>query len=243
LLAVGLMLLFANDFRLVFWVATIPAVLAVALLSIGIREPARPTGSRRQNPITRENLKRLSKPYWTVVGIGAVFTLARFSEAFLVLKAQQSGMALAAVPLVMVAMNAVYALSAYPLGRLSDRVNHRALLSGGLGLLILADIVLASSDSWPVLTAGVALWGLHMGMTQGLLAAMVADTAPPDLRGTAFGFFNLTSGAALLLASGIAGWLWDQFGAEATFLVSAGFAGIALVRLLTMRNSEPKAHP
>lgn len=243
LLAVALMLLFANDFRSVFWVATIPAVLAVLLLAVGVREPDRPVGAKRTNPIRRENLKRLTGSYWAVVGIGAVFTLARFSEAFLVLRAQQSGMALAAVPLVMVAMNAVYALSAYPLGRLSDRVNHRALLSGGLGLLILADIVLASSDTWPVLTAGVALWGLHMGMTQGLLAAMVADTAPPDLRGTAFGFFNLTSGAALLLASGIAGWLWDRFGAGATFLASTGFAGIALVWLLTMRHSEPKAHP
>ena len=234
LLAVGLMLLFANDFRSVFWVATIPAVLAVALLAVGIREPAQPTERKRRNPITHENLRRLTGRYWSVVGIGAVFTLARFSEAFLVLRAQQAGIALAAVPLVMVAMNLVYALSAYPLGRLSDRVSHRALLSGGLGLLILADVVLASSGAWPVLIAGVALWGLHMGMTHGLLAAMVADTAPPDLRGTAFGFFNLTSGVALLLASSIAGWLWDRFGAEATFLAGASFAGIALILLLSL---------
>ncbi|WP_431299529.1 MFS transporter [Tabrizicola sp. BL-A-41-H6] len=238
LLAVGLMLLFANDFRLVFWVATIPAVLSVLLLAAGIREPARPAGEGRGNPITRQNLRRLKPEYWAVVGIGAVFTLARFSEAFLVLRAQQAGIALAAVPLVMVVMNVVYALSAYPIGRLSDRVSHRALLAVGLGLLILADLVLASSTAWPVLLAGVAVWGLHMGMTQGLLAAMVADTAPPDLRGTAFGFFNLTSGVALLFASGIAGLLWDRFGPEATFLLGAVFAGVALVVLLSSHLSR-----
>lgn len=240
LLAVALMLLFANDFRSVFWVATIPAVLAVVLLAVGIREPAQPERAKRSNPIKRENLKRLTGRYWAVVGIGAVFTLARFSEAFLVLRAQQGGIPLAAVPLVMVAMNVVYALSAYPFGRLSDRMGHLGLLAGGLTLLIVADVILASSTAWPVLIAGVAVWGLHMGMTQGLLAAMVADTAPPDLRGTAFGFFNLTCGIALLLASGIAGWLWDRFGAEATFLSGAAFAAIALFRLLSLQRSTSR---
>lgn len=231
LLAVGLMLLFANDFRLVFWMATIPAVLSVLLLAMGIREPVAPAGEKRRNPITRQNLKRLTADYWGVVVIGAVFTLARFSEAFLVLRAQQAGFALATVPLVMVAMNIVYALSAYPLGRLSDRVRHRGLLAGGLVLLIVADLILASSDTWPVVLVGVLVWGLHMGMTQGLLAAMVAATAPPDMRGTAFGFFNLISGFALLLASGIAGLLWDRFGANATFILGAVFATVALALL------------
>lgn len=231
LLAVALMLLFANDFRLVFWIATIPALLSVLLLATGIREPAQPLGERRRNPVTRANLKRLTADYWAVVGIGAVFTLARFSEAFLVLRAQQGGIALAAVPLVMVAMNIVYALSAYPLGRLSDRVSHGGLLAGGLALLIAADLILATSSAWPVVLSGVAVWGLHMGMTQGLLAAMVANAAPQDLRGTAFGFFNLTSGVALLLASAIAGVLWDRFGAGATFLSGAIFAALALSML------------
>ena len=178
LLAVGLMLLWANDFRAVFWVAVVPGLLAVALLVLGVREPERPAGLRRSNPIRRENLRRLGGTYWWVVGLGAVFTLARFSEAFLVLRAEQSGVPLALVPLVMVAMNGVYAASAYPFGRLADRMDHRTLLALGLAVLIAADLVLASGTHWATLLAGVALWGVHMGMTQGLLATMVADTAP-----------------------------------------------------------------
>lgn len=231
LLAVGLMLLWSNDFRAVFWVAVIPGVAAVALLGFGVTEPPRKPGAVRQNPIRRDTLARLPAAYWQVVGIGAAFTLARFSEAFLVLRAQQSGIPLAAVPLVMVAMNVVYAASAYPFGRLSDRVSHRKLLIGGLVLLIVADLILAASAHWAVVMAGVAVWGLHMGMTQGLLAVMVADTAPADLRGTAYGFFNLVSGIALLIASLVAGLLWDKLGAPATFLAGAMFSLIALVLL------------
>lgn len=159
--------------------------------------------------------------------MGAVFTLARFSEAFLVLRAEQTGMALAWVPLVMVAMNLVYAASAYPFGWLSDRMSHRRLLAWGLMVLIAADLVLASGRGWGPLLVGVALWGVHMGMTQGLLATMVADTAPADLRGTAYGVFNLVSGLAMLVASGLAGWLWDRWGAEFTFLAGAGFCVLA----------------
>ncbi len=235
LLAVALMLLWANDFRAVFWVAVVPGVLAVLLLLVGVREPERPAGTPRTNPITRVNLARLSRPYWAVVSLGAVFTLARFSEAFLVLRAQQSGMATAWVPLVMVAMNIVYAASAYPFGKLSDRMDHRTLLAWGLVVLVAADLVLASSTAWPVLLLGVALWGVHMGMTQGLLAAMVADTAPADLRGTAFGFFNLVSGVALLVASGVAGLLWDLLGAAATFHAGAAFSLLALAALAVPR--------
>lgn len=226
LLGVGLMLLWANDFRAVFWVAVIPGMLAVALLFFGIQEPNH-TGAPRTNPITRANLKRLNRRYWWVVGLGAVFTLARFSEAFLVLRAQQSGIPVAWVPLVMVAMNIVYAASAYPFGKLSDRMSHGQLLAWGLALLIAADLVLAASQHWGVLLGGVALWGIHMGMTQGLLATMVADTAPAELRGTAYGFFNLLSGLALLLASVIAGFVWDRFGAEHTFYAGAGFCVLA----------------
>ena len=235
LIAVGLMLLWSNDFRSIFWVAVVPGLLAVALLLFGVREPERQPGTARTNPIRRENLKRLGRPYWWVVGIGAVFTLARFSEAFLVLKAQQSGMAMALVPLVMVAMNLVYAASAYPFGKLSDRMNHSTLLAFGLVVLIAADLVLAGANQWSTLLAGVALWGIHMGMTQGLLATMVADTAPADLRGTAYGFFNLVSGGAMLFASGIAGWLWDSNGAATTFLGGAAFAIVALLVLMIRR--------
>jgi len=234
LLAIGLMLLWANDFRAVFWVAVIPAVLSVALLVFGVREPDHPAGQRRTNPIRRENLARLGRAYWWVVGAGALFTLARFSEAFLVLRAQQGGLALAWTPLVLIAMNVVYAAGAYPFGKLADARSHRALLAWGLAVLIASDLLLAAAGAGPLLWAGIGLWGLHMAMTQGLLATMVADTAPPDLRGTAFGFFNLVSGVALLVASGLAGLLWDQWGAPVTFLAGAGFSAAALV-LLALR--------
>ena len=231
LLAVGLMLLWANDFRAVFWVAVIPGMLAVALLVFGIREPEHTKSEKRINPISRENLKRLSKPYWWVVAIGAIFMLARFSEAFLVLRGLQAGIPIALSPLVMVAMNVIYAVSAYPFGKLSDRVQHTLLLAFGLIVLIIADLVLANSHHWSAILAGVTLWGIHMGMTQGLLAAMVADTAPADLRGTAYGFFNLMSGITLLIASGLAGYIWDQFGAATTFYIGAAFCLLALAIL------------
>ena len=237
LLAVGLMLLWANDFRAVFWVAVIPGVLSVLLLMVGVREPERQADAPRSNPINRANMRRLSAAYWWVVGIGAVFTLARFSEAFLVLRALQLGVAMAWVPLVMVAMNVVYAASAYPFGWLSDRISHTRLLVAGLLVLILADAVLAVSTDWVSLLLGVALWGVHMGMTQGLLATMVADTAPADLRGTAFGLFNLVSGVAMLIASVLAGWLWDTHGAASTFVAGAVFALSALL-LLGLRPSD-----
>ena len=235
LLAVGLMLLWANDFRAVFAVAIIPAALCVALLVLGVQEPERPAGAPRVNPISRTNLKRLPRAYWWVVGVGAVFTLARFSEAFLVLRAEQVGIALALVPLVMVAMNAVFSVTAYPFGKLSDRVSHRRLLLAGLAMLVLADVVLAASTHWTGLLLGVALWGVHMGMTQGLLAAMVADTAPADLRGTAYGFFNLMSGLAMLAASVVAGLLWQYWGPAWTFGAGAMFSAVAMAALLWRR--------
>jgi len=228
LLAVGLMLLWADDFRAVFWVAVVPGAMAVALLFFGVHEPAGHQDGRRVNPIRRDNLRRLGRPYWWVVGVGAVFTLARFSEAFLVLRAQQAGVPVAWTPLVMVLMNVVYAASAYPFGKLADRVSHTRLLALGLATLIAADLVLAAGDHWSLLLPGIALWGLHMGMTQGLLAAMVADAAPADLRGTAYGFFNLAGGLAMLLASVLAGLLWDALGAAFTFYAGAAFCALAL---------------
>jgi len=239
LVAVGLMLLWANDFRAVFWVAVVPGLMAVALLLVGVREPKRHDGELKTNPITRANLARLSKAYWWVVIIGAAFTLARFSEAFLVLRAQQGAIPLALVPLVMVAMNLVYAAAAYPFGKLSDRMSHGKLLAMGLVVLISADLVLASGTGWPTLLVGVGLWGVHMGMTQGLLAAMVADTAPADLRGTAYGFFNLVSGLAMLLASGTAGLLWDRLGAPSTFLAGAAVSVAALMVIALRHKTMP----
>ena len=242
LLAVALMLVWANDFRAVFWVAVIPGALAVALLIFGVQEPERAqTGAPRTNPIRWANLQRLGAPYWWVVIVGAFFTLARFSEAFLVLRAQQGGLRVAWVPLVMVAMNAVYAVSAYPFGKLSDRIAHTRLLRAGLVVLIAADLVLASSNHWSVVVAGVGLWGLHLGITQGLLATMVADAAPEDLRGTAFGFFNLVSGVAMLAASVVAGLLWDQLGAGFTFAAGAAFSALTLLGLALRPSPTPTA--
>lgn len=235
LLAIGLMLLWHNDFRAVFWIAAIPAFLAVALLLFGVREPASPVAAgKRSFPISRAALGTLSSAYWWVVAAGAALTLARFSEAFLVLRAQQGGLALALIPLVLVLMNMVYAACAYPFGALADRMPHRALLMLGIVPLIAADLLLAHSAQLVWVGAGLVCWGVHMAATQGLLAAMVADTAPAHLRGTAFGLFNLASGIAMLVASVLAGVLWDQLGAAATFYGGAIFAGIALL-LLVMR--------
>lgn len=234
LLAIGLMLLWANDFRAVFWVAIVPGVLAVALLAFGVREPESGAARIRVNPISRPALARLGTQYRWVVALGAVFALARFSEAFLVLRAQEGGLPLAFAPLVLIAMNAVYALGAFPLGRLSDSTSHTRLLALGLVVLVTADLALAHRASGPWLWIGVALWGLHMALTQGLLARMVADAAPPDLRGTAFGVFNLVSGLALLAASVVAGALWDAVGAPSTFLAGAAFSVLALL-LIALR--------
>ncbi|HIQ41861.1 MAG TPA: MFS transporter [Pseudomonas oleovorans] len=238
LLAVALMLLWNDDFRAVFWVAVIPAFLAVALLCFGLKEPRTPIERPRTNPLRRAQLRKLSRAYWQVVLIGSIFTLARFSEAFLVLKAEEVGTPLALVPLVMVAMHLVYSLSAYPFGALSDRISHRQLLAVGLVVLVLADLALALLPGWFGLAIGVALWGIHMGMTQGLLAAMVAKTAPAELRGTAFGMFNLVSGVALLVASTGAGVLWHFLGSSATFLFGAIACGASLIALAYCRRTE-----
>lgn len=230
LLAVGLMLAWAGDFRTVFWFAVIPAALSVLILIFGVQEPD--TGKPRRgptSPIQWQTLSDLGSAYWWVVAAGGVFTLARFSEAFLILRAQQLGLADAYAPLVLVLMNVVYAVSAYPLGRLADRMNHRTLLAMGLVVLVVSDLALAQAEGLVSVAAGVALWGLHLGMTQGLLATMVAATAPAHLRGTAFGFFNLVGGIAMLVASVLAGLLWDTLGAAVTFYTGAAFSVIALV--------------
>jgi MFS family permease len=243
LLAVGLMLLWADDFRAIFRVAMVPGLMAVALLLAGLREPEPRRLEKRSNPLRAANLRRLGRPYWRVVGIGTIFTLARFSEAFLVLRAQRSGIPTALVPLVMVAMNVIYALSAYPMGRLSDRLSHKKLLALGLLVLIAADLTLAAGSHWSVVLAGVALWGLHMGITQGLLATMVAAVAPADLRGTAYGFFNLSAGLMLLPASALAGLLWDGPGPAFTFYAGAFLCLLALAALALPCGAPGPAQP
>ena len=228
LLAVALMAWLANDVVAVMWVAVVPAFIAVAILVVAVREPARPRSSAAvRPPLTLADAKRLPLRYWMVVLVGAVFTLARFSEAFLLLRAQDVGLALALVPVVLVVMNVAYALLAYPAGAAADRFSARSLLIFGLGMLIAADIVLAAATSHLTVFAGAALWGIHMGLTQGLLSKLVADNAPSELLGTAFGLFNLVSGGALLLASVIAGLLWSRYGAPATFVAGAAFAALA----------------
>lgn len=242
LLAVGLMLLWADDFRAVFWLAVVPGLMAVGLLFVGVQEPERLHISKARNPIRWETLVRLGSRYWWVVCFGAVFTLARFSEAFLVLRAQRSGIPIAFVPLVMVAMNVIYAGSAYPFGKLADQRRHTSLLSLGLVVLIAADLVLATDDGLSIVVTGVGLWGLHLGITQGLLATMIADAVPASLRGTAYGLFNLASGLAMLVASVLAGFLWDEFGASFTFYAGAIFCMVALIGL-TFYQRTYERHP
>ena len=239
LLAIGLMVLWAGDFRAVFWFAVIPAVISVLILVLGVHEPGAGRGrSRPASPVEWRSLSEFSTNYWWIVVAGGVFTLARFSEAFLILRAQQLGLADSFAPLVLVIMNVIYALSAYPFGRLADRMSHGKLLAAGLAVLILSDLVLAQASGLAAVTAGVVLWGLHMGMTQGLLAAMVAGAAPANLRGTAFGFFNLVGGIAMLIASVLAGLLWDVLGAAVTFYAGAAFSVLALAMLILRRGSR-----
>jgi MFS family permease len=241
-LAIALMWLTADNFRAVFWVAVVPAFLAVALLIFAVAEPARaaaPDDSRW--PLSVAELQRLGPAYWKVVAIGVVFSLARFSEAFLILRAQAVGLATMLVPLVLVLMNVAYALSANPAGALSDRINRVTVLKIGFALLVAADLVLAFTSGIEGVAAGVALWGLHMGLTQGLLAALVADTAPAELRGTAYGMYNLLTGLALLAASVLAGELWDRIGSQGTFLAGAAFTVMALVALAAAKPATPSA--
>lgn len=238
LLAVTFMIWLANDIKAVLWVAVLPAFIAVFLLIVGVREPkSLDHAAAHRNHLTLYDAKRLHLQYWLVVALGAVFTLARFSEAFLILRALDVGLAIGYVPVIMIVMNVVYSIFAYPAGAAADRFSARTLLLYGLGILVAADIVLAIAASPGIALLGSAFWGLHMAVTQGLFSKLVADTAPADLRGTAFGIFNLVSGWALLLASVIAGSLWSMFGASATFIAGASFAALAAMGLLLYRSN------
>jgi len=239
-LAIGLMWLTANDFHAVFWFAVVPAFLCVGLLIFAVHEPERPPRLRKvRAPLSLAELRRFGLAYWWVVGIAVLFSFARFSEAFLILQAQSVGLPVMLVPLVLVLMNVVYAFAAYPAGALSDHANRIAVLGLGFGILVAADLVLAFTGSIAGVAVGVVLWGLHLGFTQGLLATLVADTAPLELRGTAYGLFNLLTGLALLAASILAGALWDIIGSRATFLAGAVFTALALAGLAATRRIAP----
>ena len=233
LIAIAAMAAFANDMRAVFWLAVIPAAIAVLLVLVGVEDAKVPPGETTARvPVRMSDLRQLSRAFWLLVAIGAVFTLARFSEAFLILKANAEGLPLALTPLVLVAMNAVYMLAAYPLGSLSDRVSAKGMLMGGLIVLIAADLALALMPGVAGAFVGIALWGAHMAVTQGLFAKLVADCSPQQLRGSAYGIFNLVTGLALLVASVIAGVVWDAQGSAMTFFVGAGCAVLAMMGLL-----------
>jgi predicted MFS family arabinose efflux permease len=236
------MWIMADNFPAVFWFAVIPAFLSVGLLVLAVPEPERPTGLRKiRSPLSFSELKRLGIAYWWVVGVAVVFSIARFSEAFLILRAQAVGLPVALVPMVLVVMNVVYALAAYPAGALSDSANRIAVLAFGFGILIVADLVLALTSGLAGVALGVSLWGLHMGFTQRLLATLVADTSPPELRGTAYGIFNLLVGLALLVASILAGALWDSIGSSGTFLAGALFTAFAMAGLALTHRVAPQA--
>ena len=240
LLAIGLMVVFAGDIRAVFAVAIIPALISVAILLLGVREPERaagsPAGSAAQRPrFGLATLRRLPRPFWLLMAVSAPFTLARFSEAFLILRAQSVGLAIALAPLALVVMNLVYSLSAYPAGRLSDRVPRTRLLAWGCAVLVAANVCLAWGDTLAWAFAGIVLWGLHMGLTEGLLAALVADLAPAELRGTGFGVMHFLRGVLLLVASALAGALWSGFGPAATFAAGAAFSLLAVIALAGLR--------
>jgi MFS family permease len=234
LLAVAFMIWFVDNIRAVLWVAVVPAFIAVAVLVFGVRDTGhRGDDSAQRSFLTLRAATHLPFRYWLIVLLGAVCTLARFSEAFLVLRAQDVGLSLGYVPLVLIVMNVAYTATAYPSGVAADRLSQRTLLIIGLVMLVAADVVLAAATSPLQAFIGASFWGLHMGLTQGLFAKLVADNTPSELRGTAFGMFNLISGCALLIASIIAGALWTAFGAPFTFLAGAAFALLAVLGLLS----------
>jgi len=235
LLAIVIMAATGGNFRTVFWIAVIPGFFSVSILAFGVSEPAGRSSKSSRKPIRYKDVFQLPSSYWMVVIFGSLFTLARFSEAFLLLRAEDVGVTASLIPGILVLMNLVFSLTAYPIGHLSDRLGRTGLVALGLAVLIVSDLVLAAAQTGWQVAAGAMLWGLHMGLTQGLLAAMVADTAQQNLRGTAFGIFSMAGGLAVLIASLVAGWLWDVLGAPATFLAGASFAAAALSGYLFLR--------
>lgn len=234
LAAIGLMLATDGNMIAIFWIAAIPAFLAVALLIVGVKEPEQPPSPSKGMPRLRD-AGRLNRAVWVVIGVSSLLTLSRFSEAFLPLKSQEAGLSLAWIPITMVVMHAVYGLTAYPVGYLSDRIGRRSLIALSLLFLIAADLALATAQTLPMLFAGIVLWGLHMGFSQGILSTLIADSAPQNLKGTAFGLFNLATGLTVILGNVSAGLLWETYGSSSTFLAGAvmAFASLATVPLLS----------
>jgi len=243
LLAMVLMIVTASNFRTVFWFAVVPGLLAVAIIVFAVKEPPNLPSQSKQRSIHWRDINELSAAYWMVVGVGSIFTLARFSEAFLLLRAVSVGVTASMIPFMLVIMNVFYSLTAYPVGRLSDRLGRTGLLAVGLMVLIASDLTLSLAETSFQVAAGTALWGLHMGLTQGLFSAMVADTASHNIRGTAFGIFSMASGFSMLVACLIAGWLWELYGAIATFCAGAVFATLTLTVYLSVRKHLPAAEP
>jgi MFS family permease len=227
-----LMIATSNSFRTVFWVAVLPGILAVSLLALGVEEPEHKQGERKGKPIQLADVKMFRGAYWFVVAFGSIFTLARFSEAFILLRAQGVGVQASLVPFFMVLMNVVYTLCAYPVGVLSDKLGRMGMLSAGCLVLVASDAVFALASGYALVALGAALWGLHMGLTQGIFSTLVADTSPAEIRGSAFGIFSLATGIAMLIASVLAGWLWDVIGPPATFWAGAAFALVGYVGLV-----------
>ncbi len=235
LLAVGLMVVLNDNMRTVFAFAVIPATIAVVLLVLGVKEPSGAKQPKNaKSPISWSEVRSIGAPFWLAVAVGVLFSMARFSEAFLVLRGRDAGIPLTLVPVVLIVMNVVYAIVSAPVGSLSDTLGRKTLLASGIGVLIIADLVLALVGNIAGVLIGVALWGLHLGLTQGLLAALVADTAPVRLRGTAFGLFNLATGVTMLAASVLAGAIWSSRGSSLTFLTGGGFALVALIGVLNL---------
>lgn len=245
LLAIALMMLSGNDIRLVFWFALPFGLASVAVLAMKVHERPRSWTVSKQAaraPLHKSELALLDARFRAVTVAGSVLTLARFGEAFLVLRAKNLGLPLALTPIVLVVMNVVYGFSAYPAGRLADFLDRRGVLTAGFGVLIVADLLLGLAHGLIAGMIGIALFGLHMGLTQGVLSALVSDAAPQEARGTAFGLFHLASGLSLLFASLLAGFAWHRAGPIATFLTSALFAIGGLILLFTIVHDGATSH-
>jgi len=243
LLAISLMALLSDNISQVLWFALIPAVLCMVFLLFGVEEPdaipaAKDKGGKQGIALWRSEFSQMSSRYWLIVIIGGLFALARFSVAFLALRAMDLGLPVGLSPFVLVLMMIVFSGSSYPVGLLADRMDRKILLAFGFVALMASELVLASASSYMIAMAGVVLWGVHLGLTQGLLSTLVADSAPDHLRGTAFGVFNLVNGIALLFASLVAGVVWQMLGASMTFYVGAAFAGVAFLLLLISFRSQ-----
>jgi len=245
LIAILLMWLFANNIKAVFWAATIPAFVSFFIILVVVKEPKKEHhyNQEEQKPFNIKDVAKLHSSFWWVIVIAVVISFARMSEAFLVLKAQDAGFELMYIPLVLVIMNLIYASTSYPAGKLSDKIDRMHLLSLGTLILLISDLLLAYATTHIHTMLGVALWGLHMGVTQGIFAALIVDKTPAHLYGTAFGIFNFLCGLAILFGNIIAGWIWSVHGAQLTFLFSSSLVGLMFLIILINEYRHRKNKP